>query len=207
MNLRSRKGGVKDSRFYVLTFMALTKILGMVSPSDLALMAAQVQTIQKRKVEADRILNLGIQQFNVAAMQSFQQALTIYREIKDRHGEGASLGNLGLAYDSLGLYDKAIDCQLQSLAIADSIQPLYKFSKNKWYIDDLYEVVFVQGSRRLARQVLEVDSKIVDGVVNLAGFLTLVTGESLKYFENGKTQFYALVIFIGVLGFVIVSQV
>jgi NAD(P)H-quinone oxidoreductase subunit 5 len=65
----------------------------------------------------------------------------------------------------------------------------------------------VQGSRRLARQVLEVDAKIVDGVVNLAGFATLITGEGLKYFENGKAQFYALVIFIGVLGLVVFSYV
>jgi NAD(P)H-quinone oxidoreductase subunit 5 len=97
--------------------------------------------------------------------------------------------------------------KISAKAIADSIKPLYQFSKNKWYIDDLYDVIFVQGSRRLARQVLEVDSKVVDGAVNLAGFVTLVTGESLKYLENGKTQFYALIIFIGVLGFVIVSQV
>jgi NAD(P)H-quinone oxidoreductase subunit 5 len=92
-------------------------------------------------------------------------------------------------------------------AIAKSIEPLYKLSKNKWYIDEIYNSIFVVGSRRLARQVLEVDAKIVDGAVNLAGFVTVVTGEGLKYFENGKAQFYALVIFIGVLGFVIVSSI
>jgi NAD(P)H-quinone oxidoreductase subunit 5 len=55
--------------------------------------------------------------------------------------------------------------------------------------------------------VLEVDAKIVDGAVNLAGFVTVVSGEGLKYFENGKAQFYALVIFIGVLGFVIATSI
>jgi NAD(P)H-quinone oxidoreductase subunit 5 len=92
-------------------------------------------------------------------------------------------------------------------AIAKSIQPLYLFSKNKWYFDEIYDFAFVQGSRRLARQVLEVDAKIVDGLVNLAGFVTVVTGEALKYFENGRAQFYALVIFLGVLGLVIASSV
>jgi CHAT domain-containing protein len=46
----------------------------------------------------------------------------IAREIKDRLGEGQSLGNLGLAYQALGKYDKAIEFFLQSLAIAREIK-------------------------------------------------------------------------------------
>ncbi len=118
-------------------------------------------------------------------------------------GSSIGIGLIGISFAVL-MY---LQGKISPSAIAKKIQPLYQFSKQKWYIDELYEVVFVNGSRRLARQVLEVDSKIVDGVVNLAGFLTLITGEGLKYLENGKAQFYALVIFIGVLGFVIVSQV
>jgi CHAT domain-containing protein/tetratricopeptide (TPR) repeat protein len=109
------------SRFYALMFVALTGILGMVSPPDLALMVAQAQTTQDREAEADRLFNQGNQQFQIsqfeAAFQSWQQALTIYREIKDRSGEGAALGNLGRAYYDLGKYDKAIEFHLQALAI------------------------------------------------------------------------------------------
>ena len=36
------------------------------------------------------------------AIQFYEQALEIDREIGDRHGEGAALGNLGLAYADLG---------------------------------------------------------------------------------------------------------
>jgi NAD(P)H-quinone oxidoreductase subunit 5 len=92
-------------------------------------------------------------------------------------------------------------------AIASSIKPLYNLSLNKWYIDDIYEVVFVQGSRKLAKQVLEIDIRIVDGLVNLAGFVTLITGEGLKYLENGRAQFYALIVFGAVLGLVLVSGI
>ncbi|MCL1466340.1 CHAT domain-containing protein [Argonema galeatum] len=77
------------------------------------------------KAEADRLLNLGIEQYNKsqfrAALQSWQQALTIYREIGDRQGEANSLGNLGNAYDSLGQYQVAIDYHQQSLAIEREI--------------------------------------------------------------------------------------
>ena len=55
--------------------------------------------------------------------------------------------------------------------------------------------------------MLAIDIRIVDGIVNLAGFVTLVTGEGLKYFENGKAQFYALIVFGAVLGLVLVSGI
>jgi len=118
-------------------------------------------------------------------------------------GSSIGIGLIGISLAILMYMQKKIDPS----AIAKSIEPLYKLSKNKWYIDEIYETIFVIGSRRLARQVLEVDAKIVDGAVNLAGFVTVVTGEGLKYFENGKAQFYALVIFIGVLGFVIATSI
>ncbi|MCY7332095.1 MAG: NAD(P)H-quinone oxidoreductase subunit F, partial [Pseudanabaena sp. CAN_BIN31] len=118
-------------------------------------------------------------------------------------GSSIGIGLIGISLAILMYLQKKIDPS----AIANSIAPLYKLSKNKWYIDEIYNSVFVIGSRRLARQVLEVDAKIVDGAVNLAGFVTVVSGEGLKYFENGKAQFYALVIFIGVLGFVIATSI
>ena len=90
-------------------------------------------------------------------------------------------------------------------AIANKIKPLYNLSLNKWYIDDIYREVFIKGTHRLAKGVLNVDVKIVDGLVNLTGFVTLVTGEGLKYFENGRAQFYALIVFGAVLGLVFVS--
>jgi CHAT domain-containing protein len=79
-----------------------------------------------RKAEADRLLNQGNQQFQIsqfeAAFQSWQQALKIYREIKDRQAEGSALGSLGSAYQDLGKYDKAIEYHLQSLEIYREIK-------------------------------------------------------------------------------------
>jgi hypothetical protein len=57
------------------------------------------QTPDARKAEADRLLQQGIQQYQTsqfeAALQSWQQALIIYREIKDRKGEGQCSGQSG----------------------------------------------------------------------------------------------------------------
>jgi NAD(P)H-quinone oxidoreductase subunit 5 len=115
---------------------------------------------------------------------------------------GASVGIslIGITLASLMYLRGKID----PAAIAEKIKPLYQLSLNKWYFDDIYHRVFVIGLRRLARQVMEVDFRVVDGAVNLTGFFTLVSGEGLKYLENGRAQFYALIIFGAVLGLVIV---
>jgi len=86
--------------------------------------------------------------------------------------------------------------------IAARVPRINKFLKNKWYLDDINEKIFVRGSRKLAKEVLEVDAKVVDGVVNLTGLLTLGSGEGLKYFETGRAQFYALIVFGGVIALV-----
>ncbi len=88
-------------------------------------------------------------------------------------------------------------------AVAGRLPALNRFLANKWYLDAINERIFVKGSRRIARQVLEVDSKVVDGVVNLTGLLTLGSGEGLKYFETGRVQFYALIVFGGVIAMVL----
>jgi NAD(P)H-quinone oxidoreductase subunit 5 len=91
--------------------------------------------------------------------------------------------------------------------IATKIPTLYQFSLNKWYFDNIYNQVFVIGLRRVARQVMEIDYRVVDGAVNLTGLATLLGGEGLKYFENGRAQFYALIFLGAVLAMVVVFGV
>jgi CHAT domain-containing protein len=82
-------------------------------------------TPDNRKAEAERLAQLGLQQQQSrqfrAALDSWEQALAIYREIGDRQGEGYTLVNLGIAYYSQGQYSKAIDLSQQSLVIARKI--------------------------------------------------------------------------------------
>jgi NAD(P)H-quinone oxidoreductase subunit 5 len=114
-------------------------------------------------------------------------------------GGSVGVSLIGITLASLMYLQRVID----PAAIAAKIKPLYELSLNKWYFDDIYHRVFVLGLRRLARQVMEVDFRVVDGAVNLTGFFTLVSGEGLKYLENGRVQFYALIVFGAVLGLVI----
>ena len=118
-------------------------------------------------------------------------------------GNSVGIALIGITIASLMYLQHKIDPK----AIADKLPSLYKFSLNKWYFDDLYHNVFIMGCRRLARQIMEVDYRVIDGAVNLTGLATLVSGEGLKYLENGRAQFYALIVFGAVLGFVIVFSV
>ncbi len=105
-----------------------------------------------------------------------------------------ALAGITIAY--LAYFVKKINL---SVLFAEKFPTINKFLSNKWYLDDINEKLFVKGSRKLAKEVLEVDSKVVDGVVNLTGLVTLGSGEGLKYFETGRAQFYALIVFGGVI--------
>ena len=114
------------SRLFSLMFVALTGILGMVSPPDMALMTAQAQTAQDRKAEADRLLEACRDDLktskNQQALQDCQQAAEVYKAIGDLSGQWKGLVNLGIAYERLAKYDKAIDSYLQGLEIARKIK-------------------------------------------------------------------------------------
>jgi tetratricopeptide (TPR) repeat protein len=55
------------------------------------------------------------------AIQYHEKALAIDKEIGDRRGEGADLGNLGIVYRHLGQVEKAIQYYEKALAIAQEI--------------------------------------------------------------------------------------
>jgi CHAT domain-containing protein len=107
-----------------ISLLVLATIPLLTTPDTL--FPAIAQTTDAREAEADRLLQQGIQQSKTsqfpAALNSWQQALQIYRAIKNRQGEGWALGNLGIAYQSLGNSAKAIEYAQQSLAIAREIK-------------------------------------------------------------------------------------
>jgi len=102
------------------------------------------QTIDERKLEADRLSEEGKKQFSNSqfeeALQLWQQALVIYREIGYRQGEANSLFNLGIAYRSLAEHEQAIDFFEQSLAISREI------GDHRWEALYLYNLGIVYSS-------------------------------------------------------------
>ncbi len=76
-----------------------------------SLFPAIAQTTDAREAEADRLMQQGLQQFQTrqlrAALNSWQQALQIYRALKNRQREALALNLLGGAYRSGGNSAKA----------------------------------------------------------------------------------------------------
>jgi NAD(P)H-quinone oxidoreductase subunit 5 len=123
-----------------------------------------------------------------------------WKEFLPLAGASVAISVAGISLAVLAYYLHRIDL---GQAVAGRFPALNAFFANKWYLDAINDKIFVQGSRKLAKQVLEVDSKVVDGVVNLTGLLTLGSGEGLKYFETGRAQFYALIVFGAVIALVV----
>jgi tetratricopeptide (TPR) repeat protein len=121
--LKSSNRKVRSGFLFPLAFCLLS--VGFYIPPHFPLPAA-AQTTDARKIEADRLMLQGSQQYQTsqlrAALNSWQQALQIYRTLKNRQGEGRALGNLGAAYFYLGDYAKAIEYGEQQLAIAREIK-------------------------------------------------------------------------------------
>ncbi len=105
----------------MMSFAPLSQVvLAQESGANLSLVA---QT--DRQAEADRLLGQGIKLFRVGkyreTLQKFEQALLIFREIKDLKGEAPTLNNIGSVYTILGQYQKAIAYHQQSLPIQKQI--------------------------------------------------------------------------------------
>ncbi|MGD1904746.1 MAG: CHAT domain-containing protein [Leptolyngbyaceae cyanobacterium] len=81
--------------------------------------------VDSRQSEADRLFNRGVQQYNTsqyqAALESWQAALAIYREIGDRGSEGDTLNALGVLFRIAGQPQTAIDLHQQALEIAREV--------------------------------------------------------------------------------------
>ncbi len=120
---KSSNRKVRSGFLFPLAFCLLSVAFYIPVHSSLPTIA---QTMDTRQAEGDRLLQQGFQQIQTsqfpAALNSFQQALQIYRALKNRQRESAALGNLGLAYQSLGNHTKAIEYAQQYLAIAREIK-------------------------------------------------------------------------------------
>jgi NADH-quinone oxidoreductase subunit L len=104
------------------------------------------------------------------------------------------LGGIGLA---LFMYLKRPDLPGKFTA---KFSGLHKAVYNKWYIDELYDFLFVNPTKRCGLFLWRgFDVCIVDGVVNGIGRVTTLVSSGLRYTQTGLTQHYAMWMVIGVV--------
>jgi NADH-quinone oxidoreductase subunit L len=76
---------------------------------------------------------------------------------------------------------------------------LYRASLNKWWFDELNDLLFIRIGGRVAAFLWWFDRTIVDGTVNGVGSVTRGAGGGLRQIQTGRVQNYALGIAIGLL--------
>lgn len=84
---------------------------------------------------------------------------------------------IGLAW--LIYYRKAISADV----IAARFKPLHTLLWNKYYFDELYDLIIVRPILALGTFLWSFDAKIVDGAVNGAGWLTVVWSDAKQWFD------------------------
>ncbi|UCD65240.1 MAG: NADH-quinone oxidoreductase subunit L [Candidatus Zixiibacteriota bacterium] len=131
------------------------------------------------------------------------------------------LSGIYLAY--LMYYKKSISAE----AMAERFRPIYKLLYNKYYFDEIYHAVLIRPVLAVADFMWTFDARVVDGLVNGTGWLTIkwsdiklwfdtwivdgaVNGSGwlvrqganiLRFLQTGSMQFYALFILVVLIVF------
>jgi NADH-quinone oxidoreductase subunit L len=125
-------------------------------------------------------------------------------ENMERVPEWVELAPLVLGLLGIGLaWVMYIASPLLPIRLAMTFRPIYNFLLNKWYFDELYNVIFVQPTIRLARLFWQVgDVTIIDGVPNGLAELTSDGSRQIVKVQTGSLAVYAFVMLIGVVALV-----
>jgi proton-translocating NADH-quinone oxidoreductase chain L len=79
----------------------------------------------------------------------------------------------------------------------------YELSRNRFYLDELYVAFLVRPLSGLAYVARVFDQYIVDGLVDLFARVPQLLGYLVRPIQNGLVQFYALVMVLGLAGFLL----
>jgi len=84
-------------------------------------------------------------------------------------------------------------------AIALASGPIYPLFKNKYYVDEIYDAIFVQPLRKLGRFFFGSDRYGINSLLFIIGNLPRVLGFGLRTGQQGAMQGYALGMILGLV--------
>ncbi len=122
-----RYAAVEQFAWNLYTDSAILDYGGFYSEATRLLMQAAESALYRgnRRNQGAHLGNLGINYSALGQIQKaieyYEKALTISRQISDMRNEGSQLGNLGNAYSDLGQMEKAIEYHEQALTISRQI--------------------------------------------------------------------------------------
>jgi proton-translocating NADH-quinone oxidoreductase chain L len=79
----------------------------------------------------------------------------------------------------------------------------YELTRNRFYIDELYDIFIIKPLTGLTTVCRMLDTYVVDGLVDLLGQVPRFLAFLFRPIQNGLVQFYALLMILGVAGFLL----
>jgi NADH-quinone oxidoreductase subunit L len=149
-------------------------------------------------------VGMVVQPFNHA----FGQVLELTRGIPEATAPGLNWGMMGLSsLIALAGVGAAWYVYVRRPALAVSLarrnEGLYELSRNRFYLDELYDIFIVKPASVLAAICRAIDHHLVDGLVNLVGNVPRFLGMLFRPIQNGLVQFYALAMVLGLTVFLL----
>jgi NADH-quinone oxidoreductase subunit L len=80
---------------------------------------------------------------------------------------------------------------------------LYHLSRDRFYFDEIYDILIVKPMTGLAVFCRVIDLHLLDGLVDLLGQVPRFCAYVFRPLQNGLVQFYALLMVLGVAGFLL----
>jgi NADH-quinone oxidoreductase subunit L len=75
-----------------------------------------------------------------------------------------------------------------------------KLFSNKYYVDELYDAIFVRPITSLAKGLHKtVEAKIIDSLVNRIGTTVIRAGDAIRYLQTGHVGFYMVMMVAGII--------
>ncbi len=107
---------------------------------------------------------------------------------------GIAVVGIGLAY-LMYIKNPALPGQLVS-----KVQGLYRTIFNKWYVDELYDAVFVNPCKKIGTFLWKgFDVVVVDGAVNGVAKIVGAWSQGLRHIQTGLVHNYAMSMVLGVI--------
>ena len=86
----------------------------------------------------------------------------------------------------------------------DESGTLWRWSRNGYYVDDLYgNTIVLPGKLSAAWMAFFVDAKIVDGAVNGTGIVVRWIGDRMRPLQTGLVRNYGVWVLLGTVGLLI----
>jgi NADH:ubiquinone oxidoreductase subunit 5 (subunit L)/multisubunit Na+/H+ antiporter MnhA subunit len=84
--------------------------------------------------------------------------------------------------------------------VANALGPITSLVEHKFYVDEIYQACIIEPLRFLGRVLFAIDKFLVDGIINMLGWIPQLSGFSLKLtVQRGYLQGYATAMLFGLM--------